>query len=88
MTVRRNVPGRQADSSGNDLDVPGIDGGPVHPVFIRAPWVAHVGDGVTGPAEAGGYPVAAGQARCWRSRSTRSWPGPPANRACATGSRA
>ena len=39
MTVRRNAFGRQVDSFEADLDMPGLDGPPVHAVFIRAPWV-------------------------------------------------
>ncbi|MGH3861075.1 pyridoxal 5'-phosphate synthase glutaminase subunit PdxT [Actinokineospora sp.] len=39
MIVRRNAFGRQVDSFEEDLDVAGIDGGPMHAVFIRAPWV-------------------------------------------------
>jgi pyridoxal 5'-phosphate synthase pdxT subunit len=39
MIVRRNAFGRQVDSFEEDLDVAGVPGGPVHAVFIRAPWV-------------------------------------------------
>jgi 5'-phosphate synthase pdxT subunit len=39
ITVRRNAFGRQVDSFEEDLDVAGVSGGPVHAVFIRAPWV-------------------------------------------------
>jgi len=46
MTVRRNAFGRQVDSFEEDVDVEGIEGGPVHAVFIRAPWVQEVGPGV------------------------------------------
>jgi pyridoxal 5'-phosphate synthase pdxT subunit len=41
--VRRNAFGRQVDSFEADLDVRGVDGGPVHAVFIRAPWIERVG---------------------------------------------
>jgi pyridoxal 5'-phosphate synthase pdxT subunit len=43
MTVRRNAFGRQVDSFEEDVDVTGLAGGPVHAVFIRAPWVESVG---------------------------------------------
>ena len=43
ITVRRNAFGRQVDSFETDLDVVGVDGGPVHAVFIRAPWVEEAG---------------------------------------------
>ena len=46
ITVRRNAFGRQVDSFETDLDMAGIDGDPVRAVFIRAPWVERVGDGV------------------------------------------
>lgn len=46
MTVRRNAFGRQVDSFETDLAVEGVDGGPVRAVFIRAPWVERVGEGV------------------------------------------
>ncbi|MCE7883479.1 MAG: pyridoxal 5'-phosphate synthase glutaminase subunit PdxT [Actinobacteria bacterium ATB1] len=37
ITVRRNAFGRQVDSFEADLDVRGVEGGPFHGVFIRAP---------------------------------------------------
>jgi 5'-phosphate synthase pdxT subunit len=45
ITVRRNAFGRQVDSFEEDLNVTGV-AGPVHAVFIRAPWVEQVGGGV------------------------------------------
>ncbi len=46
ITVRRNAFGRQVDSFEADLDVPALDDGPFHAVFIRAPLVESVGDDV------------------------------------------
>jgi 5'-phosphate synthase pdxT subunit len=46
MTVRRNAFGRQVESFESDLDFKGVDNGPVHAVFIRAPWVEAVGSEV------------------------------------------
>ncbi len=46
MTVRRNAFGRQVDSFEAPVEVAGVAGGPFHAVFIRAPWVERVGDGV------------------------------------------
>ena len=46
MTVRRNAFGRQVASFEGDVEVDGVPGGPMHGVFIRAPWVEEVGDGV------------------------------------------
>ena len=42
ITVRRNAFGRQVDSFEGDLTLDGLDG-PVHAVFIRAPWVEETG---------------------------------------------
>ena len=44
IAVRRNAFGRQVESFETDLAWPGL--GTVHAVFIRAPWVERVGDGV------------------------------------------
>jgi pyridoxal 5'-phosphate synthase pdxT subunit len=46
VTVRRNAFGRQTDSFEADLDVHGVPGGPLHAVFIRAPWVERSGPSV------------------------------------------
>ncbi|MFC3501842.1 pyridoxal 5'-phosphate synthase glutaminase subunit PdxT [Micromonospora krabiensis] len=46
MTVRRNAFGRQVDSFEAPVEVSGVEGEPFHAVFIRAPWVERVGDGV------------------------------------------
>ena len=57
ITVRRNAFGRQRDSFEADLDVDGVAGGRFHAVFIRAPAVERVGDGVDVLASIGGRPV-------------------------------
>jgi pyridoxal 5'-phosphate synthase pdxT subunit len=46
VTVRRNAFGRQVDSFESDIRLEGFDGGPIHAVFIRAPWVEEAGEGV------------------------------------------
>jgi 5'-phosphate synthase pdxT subunit len=46
ITVRRNAFGRQVHSFEGELDVVGVDGGPMHVVFIRAPWVEDAGPDV------------------------------------------
>lgn len=61
VECRRNAFGRQLHSFEADLDLPGIDGGPVRAVFIRAPWVADAGPDVTVLAEVDGHPVAVRQ---------------------------
>ena len=57
VTVRRNAFGRQVDSFEGDLLMDGIDG-PVHGVFIRAPWVEEAGPGVEVLARVPGGPAA------------------------------
>ena len=44
--MQRNYFGRQIDSFEQDLEVEAFEGGPFHGVFIRAPAVIRVGDGV------------------------------------------
>ena len=46
MTVRRNAFGRQVASFEGDVRMAGVPGGPLHGVFIRAPWVEELGAGV------------------------------------------
>jgi 5'-phosphate synthase pdxT subunit len=46
MTVRRNAFGRQVASFEGDVQMAGVAGGPLHGVFIRAPWVEELGAGV------------------------------------------
>ena len=56
ITVRRNAFGRQVDSFETSLDFAGL-ADPVHAVFIRAPWVESVGEGVEVLAQVGEDPV-------------------------------
>jgi 5'-phosphate synthase pdxT subunit len=60
-TVRRNAFGRQVDSFESPVSLAGMDGGPFHAVFIRAPWVEAVGDGVEVIGRAEGRIVAVRQ---------------------------
>ncbi|MCW2667277.1 MAG: glutamine amidotransferase [Frankiales bacterium] len=58
VSVRRNAFGRQVDSFEAELDLVGLPE-PVHAVFIRAPWIERLGEGVQVLArEPGGHPVA------------------------------
>jgi 5'-phosphate synthase pdxT subunit len=57
VRAERNAFGRQVRSFETDLDVAGF-GPALRAVFIRAPWVAEVGDGVEVLAEVDGKPVA------------------------------
>jgi 5'-phosphate synthase pdxT subunit len=61
ITVRRNAFGRQVDSFEADLDVAEMPGGPLHAVFIRAPWVERTGPRVEVLARAAGRIVAVRQ---------------------------
>ncbi|MET7762548.1 pyridoxal 5'-phosphate synthase glutaminase subunit PdxT [Streptomyces sp. NPDC005355] len=61
MIVRRNAFGRQNESFEAEVDVQGIEGGPVEGVFIRAPWVESVGGEAEVLATYGGHTVAVRQ---------------------------
>lgn len=61
MIVRRNAFGRQNESFEAAVELDGVSGGPVHGVFIRAPWVESLGAGVTALARHEGHPVAVRQ---------------------------
>lgn len=56
MAVRRNAYGRQVDSFESDLQIGGLDE-PFRAVFIRAPSIDSVGEGVEVLATQGGAPV-------------------------------
>jgi pyridoxal 5'-phosphate synthase pdxT subunit len=60
ITVRRNAYGRQIDSFEAEVDFAHI-GDPFRGVFIRAPWIDRVGDGVEVLAVHDGHAVAARQ---------------------------
>lgn len=66
LTVRRNGYGRQLDSFETDLVVDGIDDAdrPFRAVFIRAPFVEAVGDGVEVLASHEGHPVLVRHGSC------------------------
>jgi 5'-phosphate synthase pdxT subunit len=59
VTARRNAFGRQLHSFETELDLKEL--GPLHAVFIRAPWVEEHGDEVEVLAEVDGHPVAVRQ---------------------------
>ncbi|MFL6269956.1 MAG: pyridoxal 5'-phosphate synthase glutaminase subunit PdxT [Actinomycetes bacterium] len=61
VRVRRNAFGRQVASFEAEVDVKGVDGGPVAGAFIRAPWVADAGPEVEVLAEVDGKVVAVRQ---------------------------
>ena len=61
IAVERNAFGRQADSFEADIEVGGIAGGPIRAVFIRAPLITAVEDGVDVLATHEGRIVAARQ---------------------------
>ncbi len=58
VLARRNAFGRQVRSFEADIDVDGIEGGPMHAVFIRAPWVAEHGPDVEILGRVEEHPVA------------------------------
>lgn len=61
VLATRNAFGRQVHSFEEDLTIDGIDGPPVRAVFIRAPWVAELGDDVEVLAAVDGHPIAVRQ---------------------------
>jgi pyridoxal 5'-phosphate synthase pdxT subunit len=61
ITTRRNAFGRQIKSFEADIEIKGLDGGPLRGVFIRAPWIAEHSPQVEILAELDGHPVAARQ---------------------------
>ena len=63
VVARRNAFGRQVRSFEADLDVQGVDGGPVRAVFIRAPWIESAGSHVDVLATCEGHAVAAREGR-------------------------
>jgi pyridoxal 5'-phosphate synthase pdxT subunit len=58
VATKRNAFGRQLRSFETDLEVAGIAGGPIHAVFIRAPWVTEVGPDVEVLGRVDDHPVA------------------------------
>jgi 5'-phosphate synthase pdxT subunit len=63
MDIRadRNAFGRQIRSFEADVEVRGLEGGPLRGIFIRAPWIADRGPEVEVLAQLDGHPVAARQ---------------------------
>jgi 5'-phosphate synthase pdxT subunit len=62
MRCERNAFGRQVRSFEGDVALDGFDA-PFHGVFIRAPWVAEHGPGVTVLGEVDGHPIAVERGR-------------------------
>ena len=71
--VERNAYGRQIDSSILTAETE-LAGGPLEMVFIRAPRIASVGEGVEILARRDGDPVLVRQRRCWRRLFTLNFP--------------
>src|SRR5262249_44058273 len=61
LRCERNAFGRQLHSFEADLDFAGIPDGPLHAIFIRAPWITDHGPSVEILATVDGHPVAARQ---------------------------
>jgi 5'-phosphate synthase pdxT subunit len=59
MRAERNAFGRQLHSFEADVQLRGLDGGPLRGIFIRAPWIAEHGPEVEIIGEVDGHPVAA-----------------------------
>jgi 5'-phosphate synthase pdxT subunit len=63
IVAERNAFGRQVKSFEADLEIAGLSGGPLHGLFIRAPWIAEHGPGVEVLAEVDGHAIAAREGR-------------------------
>jgi pyridoxal 5'-phosphate synthase pdxT subunit len=63
IRTSRNAFGRQRHSFESEVEVEGVPGGPVHAVFIRAPWVAEHGEDVEILGRVDEHPVAVRQGR-------------------------
>lgn len=63
IRAERNAFGRQVRSFETDLEVRGLEGGPMRAIFIRAPWIAEHGERVEVLAEVDGHAVAAREGR-------------------------
>ncbi len=61
ISVMRNAYGRQADSFTTNVMIPQMGSEPIPLVFVRAPWVQSVGEGVEVLCELDGHIVAARQ---------------------------
>jgi 5'-phosphate synthase pdxT subunit len=61
VRAERNAFGRQLNSFEADLTLEGLDGRPVHAIFIRAPWIAERGGDVEVLATVDEHPVAVKQ---------------------------
>ena len=61
ITTERNAFGRQLRSFECDVELSGVPDGPVHGVFIRAPWVSGCGEEVEVLATLDDHPVAVRQ---------------------------
>ena len=61
IRAKRNAFGRQIRSFEADVELKGVQGGPIHGIFIRAPWIAEHGGEVEVLGELEGHPVAARQ---------------------------
>ncbi len=63
IEIERNAFGRQVDSFEEDLDFQGISGPKFRAVFIRAPWVTKLSNGVEVLSEIDGHAVAVRQGK-------------------------
>lgn len=61
VVAERNAFGRQLHSFEASFELDGVPGGPVHAIFIRAPWVREHGPVVSVLASVDGHPVAVRQ---------------------------
>lgn len=65
IAVRRNAYGSQIDSFATKKVIPAVDSKEIELVFIRAPYITSVKDGVKILCELDGHIVAAEERICW-----------------------
>jgi pyridoxal 5'-phosphate synthase pdxT subunit len=63
LRATRNAFGRQVRSFEADVELRGVEGGPIRGIFIRAPWIAEHGADVEVLGNVEGHPVAAREGR-------------------------
>ena len=84
VSAERNAFGRQLQSFEAEIEIEGLAGGPVHAVFIRAPWIREHGGSVEVLARVDGHAVAVRQQQPARGRvPSRARRGDPVARAAA-----
>ena len=73
MRAERNAFGRQIHSFEADVQLDGVEGGPMRGIFIRAPWISTTGLVSRSWGMSTAERSRRGRGRSWRSHFTPSW---------------